>query len=117
MEEESGRELRGLYKHVKISVGALNVIIVVLSAALIACMVFGIAKRGFQVSFDTLGGTAVESQKRMYGELLEEPEVPTREGYVFDGWYRDPGLTEPWKVEEDTVTESITLYAQWKELE
>lgn len=54
-------------------------------------------------------------QKRMYGELIEAPEPPTREGFVFDGWYLDPGAAIPWDLEEDTVTESITLYAGWKE--
>lgn len=116
MEGDSGRELRGLYRHVKISVNALNVIIVVLSVALVLCLGFGISRNGYQVSFDSLGGTAVESQKRMYGELLQEPEAPTREGYVFEGWYRDEGLTIPWNPAEDVVTESLTLYARWSKL-
>jgi uncharacterized repeat protein (TIGR02543 family) len=51
----------------------------------------------------------------MYGELLEEPELPTREGFVFDGWYLDPGGTVPWNTNTDVVTESMTLYAKWKE--
>lgn len=113
--QESGRQLRGLYRHVNISVKTLNIIIIVLCAALIACMAFGIANRGFTVTFDTLGGTSVESQKRMYGELLEEPEIPTREGYVFDGWYRDTNSKLPWNLKTDTVTESMTLYAGWRE--
>lgn len=51
----------------------------------------------------------------MYGELIEISEPPTREGFVFDGWYLDPGATIPWNLEEDMVTESMTLYAGWKE--
>jgi len=117
--EEPGKQaapqLRGLYSKVKISVKTLNIIIVALSVLLVACMAFGIAKGGFHVSFDTQGGTAVESQTRMYGELIEAPEIPAREGFEFDGWYLDPGATMPWDPETDTVTESITLYAGWKE--
>ncbi|NBH73529.1 hypothetical protein D3Z51_16240 [Clostridiaceae bacterium] len=112
--EDSERQLRGLYDRVNISVSTLNKIIIGLCVLLIACMAFAVSNRGYQVSFDTLGGTAVESQKRMYGELLEDPGEPSREGYVFDGWYRDPGLADPWKLGEDTVTESVTLYAGWK---
>ena len=56
----------------------------------------------------------MESQKQMYGELLQEPVSPTREGYVFDGWYRDANLTVPWDSREDVITESMTLYAGWK---
>ena len=112
--EDSERQLRGLYDRVNISVSTLNKIIIGLCVLLIACMAFAVSNRGYQVSFDSLGGTVVESQKRMYGELLEEVEEPSREGYVFDGWYRDPGTTVPWNMDGDTVTESLTLYAGWK---
>ena len=110
-EEKSPRQLRGLYAKVNISVGTLNIVIIVLIALLVACMVYGIAHRGY---FDSLGGTAVESQKQMYGELLQEPAPPTREGYAFDGWYRDANLTVPWNLQEDVITQSMTLYAGWK---
>lgn len=117
MEEKKDSEpqLRGLYRHVRISVRTLNIIILVLSALLVVCIVIGISRGGYQITFDTLGGTVVESQKHMYGELVEEPKAPTREGYVFDGWYRDEALTDPWDIGEDVVTESMTLYAGWKE--
>ena len=112
--ERPQRQLRGLYRNVNISVKTLNIVIIVLCAVLILCMGIGLSNRGYLVTFDSLGGTAVESQKRMYGETLDVPEPPTREGYVFDGWYRDVDLTMPWNVEQDVVTEPITLYAGWK---
>ncbi|OUQ13303.1 hypothetical protein B5E84_17550 [Lachnoclostridium sp. An14] len=111
---ETERPLRGLYGRVNISVKALNGIIIGLSVLLIACLAFGMANRGYDVTFNTMGGTAVESQKRMYGEVLEPPAEPTREGYAFDGWYADEGLTIPWDLETDTVSQSMTLYAGWK---
>ena len=114
--EQQTPQLRGLYSKVKISVRTLNIIIVVLVIALIGCMAFGIAKGGFRVSFDTQGGTPVEMQSWiMHGELIEVPEEPTREGFEFDGWYLDTAGTMPWDPEEDKVTESITLYAGWRE--
>ncbi len=114
-QEQNTPPMRGLYSKVKISVKTLNIIIVVLVALLIACMAFAVANGGFRVTFDTQGGTTVEMQKKMYGELIEISEPPTREGFVFDGWYLDPGATIPWNLEEDVVTESMTLYAGWKE--
>ncbi len=114
-QEQNTPPMRGLYSKVKISVKTLNIIIVVLVALLIACMAFAVANGGFRVTFDTQGGTTVEMQKKMYGELIEISEPPTREGFVFDGWYLDPGATIPWNLEEDMVTESMTLYAGWKE--
>lgn len=114
--ERPERQMRGLYDKVNISVEKLNIIIVVLAIALVASMAFGVANRGYDITFDTMGGTAVESQVRMYGELVEEVQPPTREGYVFDGWYRDQNTTYPWNIQEDTVVESMTLYAKWKAL-
>lgn len=113
--QQTTPQLRGLYSKVKISVRTLNIIIVVLVALLIACMAFGIAKGGFRVTFDSQGGTTVETQVKMHGELIDMSEPPTREGFEFDGWYLDPGGTLPWDIETDVVTESITLYAGWKE--
>lgn len=115
-ELQQQRQLRGLYRHINISVKALNWIIIVLCAALILCFVIAISHQGYLVSFDTLGGTAVAGQMRMYGELIEAPEPPTREGYAFDGWYRDPNAAIPWDLNQDIVTESITLYAGWQEI-
>lgn len=108
------RQLRGLYSKVNISVRSLNIIIVVLAAALVVCMAAGVSNAGFSVQFDTVGGTTVESQKRMYGEQIEAPDPPAREGYVFDGWYLDQNATRPWDLEKDVVTESVTLYAGWR---
>ena len=85
-QEQNTPPMRGLYSKVKISVKTLNIIIVVLVALLIACMAFAVANGGFRVTFDTQGGTTVEMQKKMYGELIEISEPPTREGFVFDGW-------------------------------
>ncbi len=114
-EKRSPRQLRGLYDKVNISVSSLNRIIIVLCVLLVACMAFGISRGGYQVDFNSMGGTAVESQERMYGDLVEPPEDPTREGYTFSGWYLDEGATVPWNMETDTVTGSMTLYAGWSQ--
>lgn len=114
---EEKRQLRGLYKYVRISEKTLNMIIVGLMAALVACFAIGYSNRGYLVEFDARGGTVVESQKYMYGDLIHVPEPPVREGSEFDGWYLDENLTIPWNLEEDPVTGPMTLYAGWKNAE
>lgn len=44
--------------------------------------------------------------------LKKELPVPTREGYTFDGWYRD-GFTAPVKVGDVFSDSETTLTAQW----
>ncbi|MBQ7544751.1 MAG: M4 family metallopeptidase [Synergistaceae bacterium] len=70
------------------------------------------------VDFSTNGGTGISSILVSRDSTIEQPEDPTREGYIFVGWYKDNGtFAEPFAFGEggDTVTEDITLYAQWVE--
>lgn len=49
------------------------------------------------------------------------PPKPVKEGYVFDGWYKDDNFTEQWNFDSDIVYSDITsfmetkLYAKWIE--
>ena len=70
-----------------------------------------------EVTFDSNGGSAVDSQDVEHGNLAEEPEDPTKDGYVLEGWYKDAELEEPWDFDTDTVTEDTILYAKWVEAE
>ena len=108
------KPLKGLYKNVNISVRALNLIIIACVVGMILFVAFDLRDPGFTVTFDSRGGTDVASQVRQYDEPLTAQEAPTREGYAFTGWYRDPACQEPWSLENDTVRESITLYAGWE---
>ena len=110
-------KFRGLYRHVKISVNALNWIIVACIAVILIVFAFEMRSPGFTVTFDSKGGTDVPAQNQMYGELLEVPEPPTREGYTFTGWYKDYGCFELWNLEEDTIETDMTLYAGWEKTE
>ena len=102
----------GLYSRVKVSVKTLDIIIVVLIAALVLCVVFMVSLNGFTVTYDTQGGTPVESVRVLHGESVS-PETPTREGYRFDGWYLDRDCVYPFDPATETVTDSMTLYAKW----
>ena len=46
------------------------------------------------------------------GEILNYPDIPTRDGYVFSGWYTDADCTEFYSFSED-ITSDMTLYAGW----
>ena len=65
----------------------------------------------YTVSFDLNGGDgAVPSQTVKEGKKVTRPTRPTREDYVFLGWYVGD---EKWSFIGDTVTEDITLSAKW----
>jgi uncharacterized repeat protein (TIGR02543 family) len=66
------------------------------------------------VSFDSNGGSAVLAAHVADGKLVFKPTDPTRNGYLFDGWYTDIGTFKTkWDFDNDTVSGDITLYAKW----
>lgn len=74
------------------------------------------------VTFDSDGGSAVETQNVGYGNKAIFPAIPTKDGYSFEMWQTkkevevESGETE-WQYEEfdfgTPITEDITLYALW----
>ena len=112
--EEQLPAFRGLYRHVKIPVKALDCVIIVCIIAILVVVAIEMRNPGFTITFDSKGGTDVPAQNQMYGEKLELPEPPTREGYTFTGWYTDYGCFAPWDVENDTIETDMTLYAGWE---
>ncbi len=116
-EQENIPKFRGLYRHVKISVKALDWIIGICIAVIIVVFLFEMQNPGFTVTFDSKGGTDVPAQNQMYGQLLEMPEPPTREGYTFTGWYKESVCFNLWDMENDTVECDMTLYAGWEKAE
>ncbi len=47
------------------------------------------------------------------GCLIIEPTDPTKDGYVFDGWYEDQALTIPFDFNEVIISD-VTLFAKWR---
>ncbi len=85
------------------------------------------------VSFETYGGSTHRSRPVTIGETYggeQDSEgydhalpVPTKEGFVFEGWYLEdgeqPGTVFATLIDNDsvvTVTTDHTLYAKWREL-
>ena len=65
----------------------------------------------YTVKFNSDGGTNVQTQNVLPGETVKEPEEPTKEAFIFEGWYL--GNT---KYDFTlTVTKSMTLVAKWSE--
>ena len=116
-EQEQLPKFRGLYRHVKISVKALDRIIIACIAVIVILVALELRNPGFTITFDSRGGSDVAPQNQMYGELLEQPEPPTREGYAFTGWYTDAACYELWDTQSRTIETDMTLYAGWEKLE
>jgi len=68
----------------------------------------------YTVTFNSNNGTAVNPITNItHGSTVGSPADPTKSGYSFGGWYREPELITQWNFAADTVTENITLYAKW----
>ena len=66
----------------------------------------------FTVTFDSTGGSEVNSQRIKAGNLAEEPEDPEKDGNMFIGWYPERGFS--FAFDFDTpINKNITLYAKW----
>lgn len=66
------------------------------------------------VKFDTNGGSKIANVKVNRNKTVSKPANPEKEGYVFDGWYTDKGLTKAYDFSEK-VSKGFTLYAKWVE--
>lgn len=80
-----------------------------LGVCLVACGEWGIK---FTVTFDTQGGSEIAPITVGMDETIVLPENPTKDGYIFDGWYIDRDLLNEF-IETQTIAENITLYAKW----
>ncbi len=68
----------------------------------------------YTVSFQTNGGNTIDSVTVEQGKQVKQPANPTRECYVFEGWYSDEALKNAYDF-ATAVNGNITLYAKWRE--
>lgn len=65
----------------------------------------------YTITFDTAGGSSIDSIVVKENDTITKPNDPTKEGYTFLGWYIDD---EEFNF-EDLVKSDLTLVAKWEE--
>lgn len=66
----------------------------------------------YEVTFDTDGGSAIESQSVPYGDKASRPtENPTKADYNFIGWVTEDGEAYDF---DQPITGATTIYASWQ---
>lgn len=64
------------------------------------------------LSFETNGGSEIETLRKLRGTRIDlSGYVPTKDGYIFTGWYADSSLTG--KVTSVDLNSDTTVYAGW----
>lgn len=70
----------------------------------------------YTVSFDTDGGSTVETQTVVTGDKATIPtSTPTKKGYNFVGWYTDNTYTTEFDFENTIITDNTTIYAKFED--
>ena len=66
----------------------------------------------YTVTFNTDGGSAVAAQTVTSGAKATKPADPAKEGFTFDGWYKDAAFTTAFDF-NTAITSDVTVYAKW----
>lgn len=103
---------RGIYGSKDVPIRLLDGLIGFLIVLIVGMVIYFAVNGGFQVTFDTQGGSEVAAQKIRHSQPIAEPETPEKPGYVFDGWYLEGDVA--WNFSGDTVQSDLTLIAHWK---
>lgn len=77
---------------------------------LLLCLILtGCGDKTYKITFNTLGGSIINSITLKEGENIKDIDTPTKEGYLFVNWLKD-GL----EFDSDTpITEDTNLTASW----
>ena len=76
----------------------------------------GKAATTYTVTFNLNYAGSINTTQSVTSEnAVSEPEVPTRDGYTFGGWYTDENCTAAYNF-STSVTADIILYAKWTEV-
>jgi len=67
----------------------------------------------YTLTYESNGGTKYSNELYAEGTVVKLTKVPVKEGFVFDGWHLDEGLTQ--YVTEVKMDKDITVYAHWVE--
>jgi len=72
-------------------------------------------KQKYTVTFNSMGGSAVNSQTVEYGSLATKPDDPTYEGYNFVSWCTDTECTTQVDFSK-VITGNVEYFASWNEI-
>lgn len=67
----------------------------------------------YNVSFNSMGGSAVSTQTVTYQAKVAKPVNPTRSNYKFMGWYTDSTFKTSYNFNSPIGANNFTLYARW----
>ena len=70
----------------------------------------------WKVTFYSHKGSAVPTQYPEDGDTVDRPEDPTREGFVFEGWYVDTSYENLYDF-DTPVTHDVDLHAKWDSID
>ena len=68
--------------------------------------------KNFTLTYVSNGGTEYAAETYKEGTEVAIDKTPTREGYIFKGWYADEALTQA--VSKVTMDSDKTVYAKWE---
>lgn len=68
----------------------------------------------YTITWETNGGSPLEPTEVSYKATIVAPETPTREGYVFTGWFYEPELETLFNFQTTMPAKDFTLYAGWE---
>ncbi|WP_035375950.1 InlB B-repeat-containing protein, partial [Haploplasma axanthum] len=71
-----------------------------------------VEKEKYDVTFNTNGGSQLESIKVVEGKKITKPSNPEKLNSIFVGWFSDEELTVAWDFDQ-VVNSAVTLYAKW----
>ena len=65
------------------------------------------------VTFNSNGGTEIAPKEVVNGLKIKAPSTPTKDKYVFRGWYEDSTFSKEFDF-NTPITSDMTLYAKWE---
>lgn len=105
---------RGIYGSKDVPIRLLDGLIAGLVAAIVILTIVFAIDGGYIITFDTLGGSEVVSQKIRHGDYVKDPGVPVKAGYEFGGWHQEGSPENRWYFDINKVgADDMTLVAKW----
>ena len=66
------------------------------------------------VTFNSNGGSKIAPKEVVSGVKIKAPSTPTKDKYLFRGWYEDNTHSVPFDFNNTPITSDMTLYAKWE---